>query len=359
MKRYFVGLLIIFFALTGQTCSLLGSTASGVYRSIDNGKTWQSIDELKIKGERTDNPSFKVFSLVVDPKNPDIIYAGTLTRGIYKTENGGRTWGRINKGITLSGRQPIFYDIVVDPKDDNNVYCGGKTMDYGKIYKSTNGGGEWREVFSESQKDLVVTSLAISFSNPKIIIAGSQAGSVYATTDGGETWQHAGWLGDQVVSVGVSNDDSDVIYAATKSKGAFRTDNFGKNWVGITKKIGPDKETDSNNNGLAIGRLAVAPSNGNVLYLGTRAGIYRSSNRGRSWILLPTLLPPDFAPLTSDIKVTFKNPNIIYFSVPNIVYKAENSGNKWISFQLSINAQVNKLAIDPENPNVIYAGVGK
>jgi hypothetical protein len=358
MKKIFILLSIIFFSLTAQTCNLFNVTA-GVYRSIDGGKSWQSINELKIKGERTDNPPAIVYSLAVDPKNPDVIFAGTAKRGIYKTDDGGRVWRRINNGINLTGTNSVIYDIVVDSKESNNVYCAGKTQDYGKIFKSTDGGENWREVLAESEKDMAVISLAISSTEPKIVIAGSQTGNVYATTDRGETWQHAGSFRDKIISVGINNVKNETIFAATQALGAFRSRDFGKNWSGITTQIGYGKLINGKNNTLLIGRMAVSPSNGDVLYLGTRNGIYRTANAGDSWKLIPTLLSEEYAPLTSDIKVSFQNPNIIYFSVPNIVYKAENAGGQWVSAQVSINAKVNKLAIDPKNPNIMYAGVGK
>jgi photosystem II stability/assembly factor-like uncharacterized protein len=359
MKKILMSLSVIIIALTGQTCNLMGNSAAGVYRSIDGGKSWQSINELKVKGERSDNPPAIVYSVAIDPKNSDIIYVGTSGRGLYKTENNGRTWKKINSGITLSGTNPVIYDIIVDPKDGNNIYCAGKTQDYGKIFKSTDAGANWREILSESEKDMAIISLAISWTNPNIIIAGSQIGNVYASSDKGETWQHAGSLKNKIISVGIDNKRNSRIYAATQALGAYRSDNFGKNWIGLTGRIGIGKLANGQNNTLMIGRMAISPSSGSVLYLGTKDGIYRSMNAGNSWKLLSTLLPRNDALLTSDIKVSFQNPEIIYFSVPNVIYKAENKGDKWVSAQVSLNAKVNKLAVDPKNPDIIWAGVGK
>lgn len=361
MRKIFLAisaLVIGFMTLSGQTCTLFGGGGDGVYRSIDGGKTWQSVRDLAIKGESSENPPARVFSITVDSSNPDIIYVGTLGYGVYKSENRGRTWKRINDGIILAGERPAFYDIAVDPKNGDNVYLAGIINDYGKIYKSTDGGAEWREVFVEAQAELPVYSLAISTKDPKIIIAGSISGGVYASRDRGETWQHAGWF-KEVISVAINNQNNDILYAATRSHGAYRSDDFGRNWTEITTKVGPDKTVDSNVNGVALGKMAVAPSDGNILYAGTTGGIYRTENGGRTWELLSTTLPTQDSPLTSDIEVNPKNPNIIYFSVPNVVYRAENAGNKWISAQLSIDARVNRIAIDPKNPNVVYAGVGK
>lgn len=361
MKKIFfrsLGLMVMAITLMGQTCDIFGGGGAGVFRSIDGGKNWQSINDLKIKGENSDNPPARIFSITVDPTDPDIIYAGTMGLGIYKTENKGRTWKRVNNGLELSGQRPTIYDIAIDPKNGSNVYLAGITNDYGKIYKSTDGGGEWREVFVESQKEKPVLSLGISIKNPKIVLAGSSTGGVYASTDKGESWQHAGWF-KEVISVGINNQNNNILYAATKNSGGYRTVNFGKTWDEITTKVGPDKMPDSMVNSVAIGKMAVAASDGNILYLGTHGGIYRSENGGRTWKVLSTTLPVNDSPLTSDIKVNPQNPNIIYFAVPDVVYKVENSKGSWVSAQLSIDAKVSRLAIDPKNPDLIYAGVGK
>ncbi len=91
--------------------------------------------------------------------------------GIYKTENKGRTWRKINNGIKLTGQRPTVYDIQVDPQNGNNIYLVGITNNYGKIYKSTNGGEEWREVFVESQKEKTVYYTGIA------LMIGSTAGA--------------------------------------------------------------------------------------------------------------------------------------------------------------------------------------
>lgn len=125
----------------------------GLYKTTDGGKTWELSLEIS---ENTG-----VSDIAFDPKNPDIVYATAYQRrrhvytlidggpegGIYKTENGGKDWRKINKGLTGGDKGRI--GIAVSPVDGNYVYAiveaeKGK----GGFYRSTNKGESWKKMSS-------------------------------------------------------------------------------------------------------------------------------------------------------------------------------------------------------------------
>jgi photosystem II stability/assembly factor-like uncharacterized protein len=119
----------------------VGDDKTQLGKSTDGGHTWELL-----------TPSFqysdlRISALVMDPKNPDIIYAGTGDRanlandGIYKSTDGGKTWKSINAGLPRdpSERHYSILTIAIDPNDSQTIYAGG----FGGLYRSTGGGDSW------------------------------------------------------------------------------------------------------------------------------------------------------------------------------------------------------------------------
>lgn len=121
----------------------VGSDETKISKSTDGGRTWRL---LKPSLRYSD---LRISALVIDPKNPSIIYAGTGDRdnlandGIYKSTNGGITWKPINTGLPVdpSGRHYSILTIAIDPTDSQTIYAGG----FGGLYKSTDSGASWNQ----------------------------------------------------------------------------------------------------------------------------------------------------------------------------------------------------------------------
>jgi photosystem II stability/assembly factor-like uncharacterized protein len=119
----------------------VGSHENKISKSTDGGHTW------KLLTPSLQHSDLRISALVIDPKKPYIIYAGTGDRanlandGIYKSTDGGRTWKPINAGLPVdsSGRHYSILTIAIDPNDSQTLYAGG----FGGLYKSTDGGASW------------------------------------------------------------------------------------------------------------------------------------------------------------------------------------------------------------------------
>ncbi|TEU12441.1 MAG: tetratricopeptide repeat protein [Anaerolineales bacterium] len=122
----------------------VGDDATQISKSTDSGHTWELLTP------RLQYSDLRISALVIDPKNPDIIYAGTGDRdnlandGIYKSTDGGKTWKSISAGLPLnpSGRHYSILTIAIDPNDSQIIYAGG----YGGLYRSTDGGNSWERL---------------------------------------------------------------------------------------------------------------------------------------------------------------------------------------------------------------------
>jgi len=152
----------------------LGYATSGIWKSVNNGTTFEPVfDTYEVSS---------IGDLAIHPTNPDIVYAGTgesnnrqsssIGGGIYKTTNGGRTWTLLGLKETQS-----ISRVVIDPRNPETVYVAATGHLFGPneergIYKSTNGGQTWTKV-KYVDENTGFTDLAIDPSNPSVLYAAS------------------------------------------------------------------------------------------------------------------------------------------------------------------------------------------
>src|SRR5215469_7328458 len=141
---------------------LLAGAMTGVYRSTDEGASWERITPLK-------HPDLNRFdSLAFDPKDNNIIYAGTYHLP-WKTTNGGKDWFPIIKGMIDDSD---VMNIIVDPANSDNVHavaCSG-------MYHSLNGGVQWVKYMSIPNIYRRTQLMRMDPSNPNTLYAGTTSG---------------------------------------------------------------------------------------------------------------------------------------------------------------------------------------
>ncbi len=174
-------------------------SGDGVFRSADAGKTWTRAG---LEDTHT------ISNLIVDPHNPDVVYASSLGhvfvpgthRGVFKTTDGGRTWTRILFVNDSTG----VVNLVMDPANPQVLYAaawqayrtpwslssGGPGSG---IYKTVDGGGHWTNISRHTGLPhgvLGKIGLAVAASSPKLVYAAIQAadGGVFRSDDAGATW---------------------------------------------------------------------------------------------------------------------------------------------------------------------------
>lgn len=170
----------------------------------------QSIIIDESKWHRDGPNCARVQSLAMAPSNPDVLYLGTYSKGIYKTTNGGETWtycstdnlGVYSDTLDNSTDSPCWWygeyhpvdAIAIDPVDEYHIWAG--TLEKG-LYESTDGGISWLQA-NETLPDLLsVDYIDINPLDPDDILIGTgyrftpgfqQDGGLYRTMDGGLNW---------------------------------------------------------------------------------------------------------------------------------------------------------------------------
>ncbi|HHN93196.1 MAG TPA: hypothetical protein ENK17_00345, partial [Anaerolineae bacterium] len=126
-----------------------GSAGQGgaVWVSRDGGETWANLDE------RLNFTNVHV--LTADPNDPDVAYAGVWGGGTFKTDDGGQSWARLPDDPTISASA-----ILVDPADSDTVYLADRTAP--RLYRSTDGGATWETWFDAGAGYYRVLSAALA-----------------------------------------------------------------------------------------------------------------------------------------------------------------------------------------------------
>ncbi len=209
------------------------SDERGVYKSEDGGKTWAQV--------LYDGPSTGCADLAMDPTNPNILYAsmwefrrtgwsfnsGGEKSALYKSIDGGKTWSKIHNGFPEDklGRLAI----AIAPSSPNILYTviEAEKQEQKGLYKSLDGGDSW----AQSNNDFGITVRPFYFSrivvdptNPDVILKAGLSGSI--SRDGGETFKDLGVMHSDIHDLAFNIEDSDNIYAGTDG-GVYRSWNGG------------------------------------------------------------------------------------------------------------------------------------
>jgi photosystem II stability/assembly factor-like uncharacterized protein len=334
---------------TANPGAIYAATSNGVFKSIDGGGSWIAANSgLGL---------ISVFSLAVDPSKPATLYAGTLGKGVYKSIDGGQSWIAANSGLELIS----VLSLAIDPSNPSTIYAGtAGPMFFPSegVFKSIDGGLSWT-VSNSGLPHAIITVLAIDPLNPVIIYAGTNFAGVFKSTDGGQNWTaaNAGMTSADVAALVIDPANSTTLYAGIEGcssncanpAGVFKSTNGATNWSSVNSGI-----TD-----LQVISLAVDPSNGNVLYAGTRLdGVFKSVDAGANWSLVnPGLQSTLFATLHLPLIIDPSNPGTVYAGTDNGVFKSTDGGMSWTDantgFPATNPTSVFALTIEPVAPPTI------
>jgi len=273
----------IFFHPTDSNTMWVGAPAGGLWKTTNYGVSWSSnTDQLATLG---------VSAILIDPNNTDVMYIGTGDRdagdasplGVYKSTDGGQTWGVSNTGM---GNKTVGA-MVMHPTNSSIIIAATS----GGVYRTLNGGSSWTlESNGSNFKDLKYKpgSSTVLYATET-----SSGAGFYRSTDGGDSWtQITSGLpsGPQRYAIGVSEDDPTYVYLLCSVSSAFggmyRSTNSGASFstMSTTPNILGWAENGSSTGGQGWYDLCVAvdPNDANTVYAGG-VNIFKSTNGGVSW----------------------------------------------------------------------------
>ena len=307
----------------------VGAASGGVWKTLNAGASWTPVFE--------DQPILNIGSIAIQQSNPSTVWVGTgegnprnsvsLGEGIYKTIDAGKTWKRMGLEKTRN-----IHRIIVDPTNPNTVYAGAIGNPYAEhpergVFKTTDGGETWNKILFTNDTS-GVADMIMDPSNPNKIFAAM--------------WQHrrTPW---SLSSGGVGS-------------GLYMTYDGGKNW----KKLGAKEGLPEGNYG-RIG-LAISRSNPNRVYAlveATKNGLYKSDDGGQSWTIMNS--NPEFVSTRpfyfQEIVCDPENENRLWL-IYQMISKSEDAGKNFevvIPYN-GIHPDHHAFWIHPTNPNFIIDG---
>jgi uncharacterized protein (TIGR03437 family) len=312
-------------ALAVKGNSLFGGVTGGVvedprafvYRSNDEGKTW----------ERSGNRLLSLVNTLLVRNGA--IFVGTALRGVYRSADDGNRWEVARE---LDGR--IVTSLAAN---DEYLFAGVR----GGIYRSNDNGESWR-LFGSNEGLTDPTVLAL-VAKGQTLVAGVSRG-VYRSLNNGASWERSN-LGVEGYEVPALLVKDDLIFAGagTSEGGVFRTSNEGASWTGVNNGLGD----------LAVNTLL---AHSGALLAGTAKGLYRSIDNGASWVSLNNGLP------SNQVRALAAQGSLLLAGfVGSGIYRSLDSGATWQAANKglanpnsgNIPAAINTLLIKGE---LIFAG---
>lgn len=264
----------VIYAGTGENGS-----GSGVYKSTDGGATWQ----LAANGL----PNADVKALAINPADPNQLYAMADVRGeLYSSTDAGANWKRLADTQLFGGFDRALYTSAANDRLLLNLSKPGglaRSLDRGRTWTMLSKGlpGDEREVY--------VLSVAIDPADANVMYAGTggfvgQGHGVYKSTDGGDSWSasNRGMIDYRITAIAIDPSDSKIVYAGSDAGELFKSEDGGQTWNNLTAQLPLDPNAHA-----TIQQISFDPGNPDRLYLLTpNAGLLIGSPGGAQWQVL-------------------------------------------------------------------------
>ena len=328
---------------------------------------WRSIGPANMGGRTADVEGV--------PGNPNIVYVGTASGGVWKTMNGGVTWKPIfeRQGTISVG------DIALQPGNPDVVWVGTgeanprNSVSFGDgVYKSTDGGKTWSHVGLKDTRH--IARILIHPTNPDVAYVGALGHAfgpndergVFMTTDGGKTWAKTLFIDNEhgISDLEIDQSNPNILYAAVwRFERKPWTFVSGSEKGGVYKSIDGGRTWNKLTNGLPklMGRIGVkaAPSNPNVVYViaETKEGtMFRSDDKGETFRNVSkqaSIVSRGF--YYTDVRVDPQNENRVY-AVASTLFVSIDGGRTYRAIAPNIHIDYHAMWIDPVNPKRMWTG---
>ena len=304
-----------------------GTEGAGVYKSIDGGISWQPAQNGMGGAD--------IYNLVIDPKQPDTLYASVYAGGLYKTTDGGANWFSCSPefSYTLGDRSII----VIDPSDHQHLYYA-----LGSLFESKDGGKTWLSVTSEGTCPNLIGALLLDPADQSIyesVLRGNWdcTTGIYRLDENGGIWRLVGLKNvDQITG----------LYMGTNLKGHELLIANDADQVYVSS----DQWKTSKTQATSCNTMAVDPETTTTFYCAkTNGGLAKSTDGGSSWTSLQQLKGETFTAISV---LAGGSPRLVAGGTKVAI--SADQGTSWNNYDNGLPGTQVDLAIDPSNASVFY-----
>jgi photosystem II stability/assembly factor-like uncharacterized protein len=302
---------------------LAGSLGAGGYRSDDGGATWVPL------GERL--PSIEVWSAIFDPQAPQRAWAGTAD-GLFRSDDGGLTWRPVDGGL---GQATTVGALAFDPSDPTMLYAA---TDHG-LFRSVDTGGTWTSLGLGDHQG-VPRAIAADPTDPRVLLVAIPDLGLFRTTDGGAIWRRVGPASYEpetaIFGVAFSQSHAGRAFAAVADGRLLVSDDRGLHWTTVTRGLP---------RGATATALTVMTANGSdMAVLWTGDGPWVSVD-GAAFTPLASHFPRG---KVSAVEVSSAVPERLWAALDQGgIWASDDGGHTWQRSQVGIGASwVGGLALD-------------
>lgn len=345
----------------------VGAASGGVWKSTDGGYTFKPIFDKE--------PVQSIGAMAIDPSDHSVVWVGTgeswvirngITPGdgVYKSNDGGRTWRHV--GLTDTG---LIARIVVNPHDPQNVFVcalgtGTRPQKSRGVWRTENGGKTWKHVLFVNG-NTGCSGLALDPHDPQTLFAGmwqwkmrpwamtsgGASSGVFVTHNGGRTWHEIKGhglphepLGKIDVAIARSNPQRVYALIETAQQGSlWRSDDGGKHWhVENYSRLLTERA------GYSV-RITVSPTDENKVYVASNS-FFVSGDGGKTFQKMP------WGGDNHDIWIDPKNPQRMMISYDGGAVISTTGGRHWFPVTLPI-GQMYHVAVDNQVPYYVYGNM--
>lgn len=336
------------------------SSGSGMWKSVDAGKSWESIGLLN---------SRHVSRIRIHPKNPDLVYAAVMgdlfkstdERGLYRSKDGGVNWEQ----ILFVNPDAGAVDLVMDPNNSRILYAstwrirrtpyslesGGEGSG---LWKSIDGGDTWKNISANEglPKGIWgIVGIAVSSVNSDRIwaIIENENGGVFRTDDAGKTWRKVNtsralrqraWYYSRIYA---DTKDVDMVYVLNVNY--HRSKDGGKTFERFNAPHGDHHD------------LWIAPEDSQRMIIADDGGAQISYNGGSNWSTMMNQPTAQFYRVVTDNHFPYR----IYGaqqdnSTVRIAHRTSGGSIGVQDWERTAGAESAHIAVDPENNDIVYGG---
>ena len=343
-----------------------GAAAGGVWKTEDSGGHWKPIFDQA--------PDLSVGAIAVAPSNHKVIYVGTgegalrnsstYGRGVYKSVDGGESWTHIG----LSDTRQIGA-LIVDPRNPDIVLVAALGHVYGPnaergVFRSEDGGKSWTKVLYRDE-NTGAADVAYDPHDPNIVYASlwqfrmqpwhdtsrGPGSGLFRSKDGGKTWTELkgnglpqGPLGR--IGIAISRADPRPVYALIDAKegGLFRSDDGGEHWTRVSQ------DARLTGRPMYYTKIYADPKSADTVYVPNTA-LYRSTDGGKSFDLVPVIFN---ASDHHGLWIDPADPRRIIDGLDQGASVSLDGGQTWSTLNNQPTAQFYRVAVDNRFPYWVY-----